>query len=648
MALTRPGKGRPTLADFPGLIGIAALVGWALLAATGSGIDPGDGLAGGRLTGAFLALALGAPMAAAVVLMAADRAVWRAHPTVLAVAGAGGLAIWSALSITWAAAPDLAWIDTNRTLIALSALAIGIGVGALLPGAPARLGIGISLAALPVIGLAVGGRIVPTWLGSDNELARLAEPVGYWNALALICAMAIPGLLWLARGGVWVTCVSGAALVIPVVALLLTYSRGGLMAAALMVTVVVAIVPRRGGPIAALTGACVGALAPAVHGLTDPTLTADHLPASLRHDAGLGLGWRLVLGTVLAAAVAGAVAAAWQRVPRRRLRARRAIAIGAAVVVLVPAAASLASPSGQEWWGERWGEVRGEGGGGVDNDAGRILSTSDNQRAAWWGQAWRASMDAPAIGHGAGGFRLVHLQERRVENDRLVTNESHDVVLRTLSGTGLVGVALLLILCAGVGWAVVRARVRGGDPALALPLAIMAGFVLQASLDWSWAIPALTIPAFAAAGVVLAAAAPGRSRQRRTPSWLAPVVVATAAVAMISALLPWWSTQLVDSAERALVAGDARGARADARAARSRNPLSLEPLRVEAAAHLDLGDPARALGALQRMTRVQPDNPASWRALARFYGQDPRAADAWRRVAELDPRDGQAVAYIGG
>ena len=61
------------------------------------------------------------------------------------------------------------------------------------------------------VGIALGTKIVPGLLGSDRDLGRLAEPVGYWNALALVAAMALPGLLWLAGDAAAGRCRSPAA-----------------------------------------------------------------------------------------------------------------------------------------------------------------------------------------------------------------------------------------------------------------------------------------------------------------------------------------------------------------------------------------------------------------------------------------------------
>ena len=192
------GQARTAAARTPQIIGVAALAGWAALAAAGGGIDPGDGLGGDGPTGAFLALAIGAPLAAVAVVLAWDRAALRSGPARLALAAMAGIALWSGLSIAWAAGPDLAWIDANREAVALCALALGVSLGALVPRAPLAFGLGLSVAALVPVVWALGTKVVPGLLGADRDLGRLAEPVGYWNALALIAAFALPGLLWLA------------------------------------------------------------------------------------------------------------------------------------------------------------------------------------------------------------------------------------------------------------------------------------------------------------------------------------------------------------------------------------------------------------------------------------------------------------------
>ncbi len=645
------GQARAAAGRTPEIIGIAALAGWSALAAAGGGIDPGAGLGGGGPTGAFLALALGAPLAALAVVLAWDRAALRSGPARLALAASAGIALWSGLSIVWAAAPDLAWIDANRAAIALCALALGLALGALVPRAPLAFGLGLTAAAAVPVGIALGTKIVPGLLGSDRDLGRLAEPVGYWNALALVAAMALPGLLWLAGDRRWWALpLAAAGIAAYGTALVLTYSRGGVLGAAMAVAVTLALLPRRGRALAALAAGAAGAAWPAAYGLTDDLLSTDAVPVDLREGAGAGLGWRLAVGVALAAALAPAIVWAAGRLGLGAPGRPRLIAIGGAVALcLVIVAGTAASPQGRDWADQRVSELRGEGGDAVANDPGRLVSTAGNQRRAWWGEAWRGFEDSPLLGQGAGGFALVHLQERRNSDDALATREPHDTALRFLSGTGLVGIALFAALLGAVVWGILRAARLAAPPEIGLPLAVLAAFALQASIDWSWAIPALTVPALAAAGVVLAAAAPGRApgAAARPGGLAAGALAGVATLAVASAVLPWWSARAASSAEDALARHDPDLALARAADARAVNPLSLAPLLTRGAAFTDLGQPARALGAYRAATDLQPDNPEAWRALAIFLGDGPGARAAWEQVHRLDPRDPEAALRAG-
>jgi hypothetical protein len=629
-------------------IGVAALAGWAMLAAGGGGIDPGDGLGGAGPTAAFLGLALGAPLAAGAVALAWGRGALRAPLSLAALGAAAGIVAWSALSILWAAAPDLAWIDANRAALALAALLLGLSLGALLPRAALWLGLGVTAGALLPVGIALAVTILPAALGSDRDLARLAEPVGYWNALALIAAMAAPGLLWLTGRPGWGSPVAGAGLALVIATVLLTYSRGGVLALAMAGGVTVAFLARRTPALTALLAGAIGAAWPVAYALSDPLLNADRVPVDLREGAGAGLGWRLAVGVALAAALAPGLEWGAARIGLERARPRAVLLVSVAVL-LVAVGAAAATPSARDWAGDRVSEFRGEGGDAVANDPGRLVNTSGNQRKAWWGEAWRGFREAPVLGQGAGGFALVHLKERRTGDDALDTREPHDVAMRFLSGLGIPGLALLAVLVGSVAWAVVRAVARSTGPEIGLPLAILSAFALQASVDWSWAIPALTVPAFAAAGIVLAGASAVPDRPRRPGPVAAGALAALAVAAVASAALPWWSARAVADGRDALADGRPDDALDLARWAEATNPLALEPLLLRAAARSDLQppEPARALGTYERATRLQPDNPASWRALAIFLGEDARAVAAWRQVRRLDPEDPEAALRAG-
>ena len=622
------------------------LAAWTVLTVLSGGIDLGDGLATRGATAAMLATLVAAPFAAWALMRSRDRAAPRSGPALLAIGGVAGLAVWAGVSILWAPAGDLAWTEANRIALAALALVIGIGIASMVPQAPERFAVGLSIAAAPVVLWALLARCMPTVFGSDFEPSRLQAPVGYWNALALVAVVAIPGLLWWAsrRGGDHRDLMgAAAAITVAVTTLVLTYSRGGLLSLVLVCLIVVGIMPGRMRQLSALAGGLIGAILPAWYGLTTDALTDDALIAADRSDAGLGLLWRLLVGLAIAAAVAWAI----QRVLGGGRLTRRRAGVAALVVVLLgvtgAGAYALAKPRDVgAWISARTAEVTGTSG-GLANTPGRLGSLDTNQRLQWWSEAARSAGDNLLVGEGAGSFPLVHLRERTSGEDRLNVRQPHNLVLEIASGLGLVGLALLGCLVAGVAWAGARAWQRRGPPTIALPLAVFAAFLLQSQLDWTWTVPALTTVAMAAAGVMIAAAAPGPAPPGRSVP--RPVVAgawALAPIIMLSALIPWWSQEKVAQGNQAISAGQPAVAEERAQEASDLNPLAIQPwlLRARAAALLD--DPAGMRAAARRATQVQPGNPAGWALLAVAYGDTPEGLAAWRQVLVLSPNDARA------
>ncbi|MEX1358096.1 MAG: hypothetical protein WD981_05685, partial [Gaiellaceae bacterium] len=205
------------------LLGVAALVvGGALLRAGGS--QPGPLFWIGSL----------ALVAVAASLALRRLALGRAELALFACLA--GLALWSAATIVWSIEPDRSWDSFNRTAVYLAVVGLGAVAGAT-PRAAATL-----LAVLFAVTLAwaLVTVVVPA-LGPDVERsARLREPVEYWNALALVAAMALPVWLWLRRP------VGAVAIFATVVALALTTSRGGVLVALVAVAAWLALVRPRG------------------------------------------------------------------------------------------------------------------------------------------------------------------------------------------------------------------------------------------------------------------------------------------------------------------------------------------------------------------------------------------------------------------
>ena len=103
----------------------------------------------------------------------------------------GAFAVWSGVSTLWSVGPDLSWISFNYatlfTLVAASCVLCRPGVWGL------RLaGFGFLAAMLPVALYAFLGKALPDVVTHAHLFARLAQPVGYWNVLAILMVMAVP------------------------------------------------------------------------------------------------------------------------------------------------------------------------------------------------------------------------------------------------------------------------------------------------------------------------------------------------------------------------------------------------------------------------------------------------------------------------
>src|SRR3954471_10612230 len=162
-----------------------------------------------------------------------------------------GFAAWCGLSILWSIAPDQSWVELNRAISYALVAGLGLVLGASLPRAAERVALGYLAIASLVAVYAVAGKALP-WINGPGifnldhaeRIARLHEPLGYWNALALFCAMAVPIALRAAADGARTEVrrlLSFVALVPLMTTVILTYSRGGIVVLAAGLAVQLAI-----------------------------------------------------------------------------------------------------------------------------------------------------------------------------------------------------------------------------------------------------------------------------------------------------------------------------------------------------------------------------------------------------------------------
>ena len=247
------------------------------------------------------------------------------------------LAAYTALSILWSLAPADTWLEANRTFAYLATFTGGVALARLAPGRWAELLYGVAAGTVIVCAWALLTKVFPGALAADELYARLRAPFEYWNSVGLMAALGVPPLLWLAArrsGSVVVNALAWPLLGLVLVCMMLSYSRGSLVALGAGLVVFFAAVPLRLRAVAALITAAVAATPVVLWAFAQDGLTKDRAPMAARADAGHELGALLVL--LIAAPAPGRA--------RGRVRHRGPSAVRGAAQADRPGAARRAGP----------------------------------------------------------------------------------------------------------------------------------------------------------------------------------------------------------------------------------------------------------------------------------------------------------------
>jgi hypothetical protein len=459
----------------------------------------------------------------------------------------------------------------------------------------------------------------------------------------------------------------------------MTLSRGGIVALACGLAVLLALAGRRGSLLAGLGLLLVCALPVLAVAFTLDGLTEVAAPRDARKDDGLVLLGALAVATLALVAAGWALLRRESRAPDasdlgeepaaapRRRPAPRWIAPAAAGALVLAALAALAlSDRGLggslSHAADEFRAVRAQP---ATQEPGHLLSTSSDNRWSWWGEALGAWSDRPVGGFGAGSFPVSHLQYRETT---IPVAQPHSVPLQLLAETGIVG---LLLFSAAFGLLLAAAferlralpdgRERQAGAALA---AVAAAWLVHGLVEWHWDIPAVTLPVAAALGLL--AARPGW-RPPRTPAAvfedpdaarrdapLRALAVALAAVALslvaLSAILPGWADGKASGAQEA--ADDPRAgerelldAASQAELAARLDPVATRPLFVAAAIAQRRGRLLQARRLLLDAVQRQPEDAGAWRRLTRVavaLADLDGGVRASRRALALDPRSPEA------
>ena len=562
-----------------------------------------------------------------------------------------GLALLSAISSLWSGSIELSVTEADRVLVYL-----GFFLAAFLIAQTdlrrQRFAEGIAIALALVAFAALASRLLPhvfelgPGIGSGP---RLRYPLGYWNANGLAFGIGIAMMLWMSRRSLTASLrwLAVASLPVLLLALYLTYSRGGLLALLVAGGCLLALSHDRLWLLATLAIGAVGAL-PALLALQARRSLADNLLDQATVDQGLEVLLLLAAGVALSLLLFAGLRLLQNReggltgravTLSRDPKLLKGIALGAALLAI-----GVAIAVGGRAWDQ--------------------FSSSDlqfpNDPKAHFGELsgagrhdfYRVAIDAfgekPLLGHGAGTYQFSWDQLRSIP---IPVQDAHSVFFEAFAELGLVGGLLVLVLFGVLLWTGFAAwrNARGSEQELcAVLLAAVVAFTVGAAIDWFWEIAALGAIFFLASGVLVAircaqlapvlGEADGRSENRRFG--LAVAGLAVAWVTALGLIGPLLVDHEIKASQTAAASGDIASAVNHADTARSIEPWAATPyVQLGLLAELQ-GDYVTAAG---RLSQAINREDRSWllyylRSKIEHEAGDTASARAdLRRAQQLNP-----------
>jgi tetratricopeptide (TPR) repeat protein len=544
---------------------------------------------------------------------------------------------WVALSIAWSSVPAESVLEAERTLVYVA------GVGALLVlsrESDVWVILASVLGAITLIALfSLATRLFPDRIGVYDRTAvyRLAQPVGYWNGLALFVAMgSLLAFAFAARAtSIPVRGICAGILVFLLPTLYFTFGRAAWIALLGGVLGGVAVDRHRLQLLAALV---VLGSAPAVavwvasreRGLTHAGTSLERAA----HD-----GHRLALVLVILAAVNATAAAAfvWGERHIQIGEVGRRVAAGA----LALAALGLVLTVFGQYGGPVALAKRGYSAftappPHVTNLNQRLLNFSGNGRADLWRIAWHEARRHPGLGAGAGAYERYFLTHQPANVGRV--RDAHGLYIETLAELGPIGLAILIAALVVPLTLLQRAR---RHPLVPVAAGAYVAYLVHTGVDWDWELPAVTLVGLLCGASILLLA-----RQWRPPRPLSPptrfafaaVAVAAAGFAAIALL----GNSALSRSETARAEGRLVRAATDARRARALMPWSPKPWEALGRAQLAAGLFPDARRSFRKAISM---DDGDWRLWYDLAGASTGRAErrALRHAVALFPRSGLLV-----
>lgn len=548
------------------------------------------------------------------------------------------LTVWTWMSAVWGDDLPQAVLEGQRVLTYTLAVAGACVCVERRNAFAIPAGMLVGLFALCAYSLAT--RLFPERLGVYDPIAgyRLAEPVGYWNALGLLAA--IGALLALGvhaharRPGLRV--LAGSAIPVFAAATYFTFSRGAWLALALGVAVAVLIDPRRLQLLVALAFALPGVALVLLVAWRSEALITVGAPV----DSASSEGRRFAV-TVIGAMLVGACLTLLLTVlPRMRLprRLRRTVAVSLVACVGVSLVLISATGLAPRVLRDAYGAFV-----AAPSDTGpelnrHLLSLSSSGRVDTWRAAWEQFLESPVIGRGAGSFEQWWLSRREAAGH---VRDAHTLYGEALGELGVIGLLLLVVALGTPLTALWKVRYADGTPLVA---GAYVAYLAHAGVDWDWEMTVVTLVGLGC-GAALVVAARGEDAPLIDGRARATGLAAAGALLVVVFITLTGNIRLAQAAEAARV-GDWARAATRARQARTWAPWATEPRRRLGEALLMTGSESGARAALESALSINSDDWRLWFDLARARDGPLREA-ALDRAVRLNPLSPEVRALRG-
>lgn len=594
---------------------------------------------GAYFPNAWYPSALGVAVLLGVMMIARLGPLPRTRAARVALLSFAALVAWNYLSILWAGSPGSALDASNKLLLYLL---LGWAFS-LLEWTPATMAAALAAWAVGVAVFCAIGLVQATHTSNLNSFFvdfRYARPLQYSNATAALAVM-----------GAWPAVILSGRRELPLAARAVMLGVGTFLVEFALVpqsrAAVVGLVLTSAVVIIAASDRLRLLLRMAVIGgglaITAPKTVAVDNAINAGHRVGPPLAHAAdaILFTSIAALAIGLLLAllegrlSWIPLRRRQrpvLGRRGRLGALAAVVIVLGAGGALGGPAVIH----ELHKVIKQGRTDASTGTTRLLSTSPEERFDYARVALKLFTKDPLQGVGSGNFGRRYDPLRRFQKHSQYT---HDIALRALSETGIIGLGLFLAVIGALAVGLVRARRElaglGGACAVAA-LAIATYFLVHGSFDWVDQFPVLAAPAmaFSLGAIVM------RSEDRRAPvlpatrPWRIGVgaAAAGACAALLLALVPaYLESRYVERALKTFRTRPA-GAYTDLRRATELNPLSADPFTTKGTISLVLGNYALARRSFEQSIAKEDD----WYPRLELALIDAHAGQFQSAVRELD------------